>query len=366
MPPGGRGRRMVGWGVVAWTGIGVGVLALALGLALGRVAGVVPYLVVASMVVFILNPAVARTGGQGGPPPRGGGGGVRGRGGPRGGRPRAPGPRHDPPEAGAGAELADPAAQGRGRRRPALPLLQPAAAPGRRSTTSWVNDHAGTVRGELQHVRRGRAGAGARGPGARAGRLPGVPRAALAAGRVAGDASPRPAVASRRGRPVARPGPAAARRLRAGPLGRLRGGVRGRPRSGMWAVGMPFWLMLGVIVGVANLIPMFGAWIGAIPVILVSLATKPPAFLLVVLAVIAVAHVVDGYVLSPMRAEGGHEAASGRGAAGGAGRRGPVRVLGRPGGDPGRRHRAAHAADVGAAAPQRARRAPGAGSPAGA
>ena len=67
---------------------------------------------------------------------------------------------------------------------------------------------------------------------------------------------------------------------------------------------MPFWLLLGFIVGVANLIPMFGAWIGAIPVVLVSLATKPPAFLLVVLAVIAVAHVVDGYVLSPLVLKG--------------------------------------------------------------
>ena len=35
---------------------------------------------------------------------------------------------------------------------------------------------------------------------------------------------------------------------------------------GLWAVGMPFWLILGAIVGVANLIPMFGAWIGAVPV----------------------------------------------------------------------------------------------------
>ena len=53
---------------------------------------------------------------------------------------------------------------------------------------------------------------------------------------------------------------------------------------GLWVVGMPFWLLLGVVVGVANLIPMFGAWIGAVPVILVSLATKPPAFLFLVLA----------------------------------------------------------------------------------
>src|SRR5207247_3945612 len=60
MPRGGRIRLVVGWGVVAWAGIGVGLLLVALGLVLGRVAGVVPYLVVAMMLVFLLNPAVVR------------------------------------------------------------------------------------------------------------------------------------------------------------------------------------------------------------------------------------------------------------------------------------------------------------------
>ena len=69
---------------------------------------------------------------------------------------------------------------------------------------------------------------------------------------------------------------------------------------GFWAIHMPFWLVLGVVVGVANLIPMLGSWIGGIPVALVALLTKPPSFLLVVLAVVVVAHTVDGYILSPI------------------------------------------------------------------
>src|SRR2546430_5506483 len=69
---------------------------------------------------------------------------------------------------------------------------------------------------------------------------------------------------------------------------------------GLWAVHMPFWLLLGIVVGVANLIPMLGSWIGGIPVALVALVTKPPSFLVVVLAVITVAHLVDGFVLSPI------------------------------------------------------------------
>ena len=63
---------------------------------------------------------------------------------------------------------------------------------------------------------------------------------------------------------------------------------------------MPFWLVLGAIIGVANLIPMLGSWIGAIPVALVSLLTQPPSSLFLVLLVIVAAHAVDGYILSPM------------------------------------------------------------------
>jgi predicted PurR-regulated permease PerM len=69
---------------------------------------------------------------------------------------------------------------------------------------------------------------------------------------------------------------------------------------GLWAVHMPFWLLLGVVVGVANLIPMLGSWIGGIPVALVALLTKPPSYLLVVLPIIVVAHLIDGWILSPL------------------------------------------------------------------
>jgi predicted PurR-regulated permease PerM len=69
---------------------------------------------------------------------------------------------------------------------------------------------------------------------------------------------------------------------------------------GLWAIGMPSWLVLGILVGLANLIPTLGSFIGAIPVMFVSLLTKPPAFLLAAVAVMLVAHAVDGYILSPI------------------------------------------------------------------
>src|SRR5439155_15604881 len=65
MPPGGRARRLVGWGVVAWNGIGGVILVWAAANVLSRFAGVFPYLVMAAMVVFVLNPAVSRLTGLG-------------------------------------------------------------------------------------------------------------------------------------------------------------------------------------------------------------------------------------------------------------------------------------------------------------
>jgi predicted PurR-regulated permease PerM len=294
---------MLGWGVVAWTAIGLGVLALALRFALGRVAGVVPYLVVASMVVFILNPAVRA---------------LVARGVPR----RVAAVLVFAASVVLGAValgILIPATihqlQELVRSSPSLlrkgggivgrlshssnPLLREAGS----STTSWVNEHAGTVRGELNTF----VGAGL-----------GLAHAGLVM-----------VLGGFLGFLLLLSLPAAARRLRAlvppslhgevdpwlVQVQQLLGGyVRARlivsgavcvvATIGMWAVGMPFWLVLGVVVGVANLIPMFGAWIGAIPVVLVSLATKPPAFLLVVLAVVAVAHVIDGYILSPIVLKG--------------------------------------------------------------
>jgi predicted PurR-regulated permease PerM len=69
---------------------------------------------------------------------------------------------------------------------------------------------------------------------------------------------------------------------------------------GFFVVQLRFWLVLGLIVGVANLIPMLGSWIGGVPVALVAIVTKPPSYLVVVLAVVVLAHVADGFLLSPL------------------------------------------------------------------
>lgn len=69
---------------------------------------------------------------------------------------------------------------------------------------------------------------------------------------------------------------------------------------GLVVVGMPAPLVLGFWVGLANLIPTFGAYIGAAPVVVVSLLTKPPQYVLLALLVVTLSHVVDGFFLSPL------------------------------------------------------------------
>jgi predicted PurR-regulated permease PerM len=69
---------------------------------------------------------------------------------------------------------------------------------------------------------------------------------------------------------------------------------------GLFLVHMPSWLVLGFWVGLANLIPTFGAYIGGAPVVLVALLTRPPQYVLLALAVITLSHVVDGFFLSPL------------------------------------------------------------------
>jgi predicted PurR-regulated permease PerM len=299
MPAGGPARRLVGWGVAAWAGIGVGVLVLALGVAVATMAGVVPYLVVAMLVVFLLNPAIRR---------------LSARGVPR--RVAAvvvfvtamglatvalgllvPGTVHQTQElVRSSPNLLRKGGGLVGRlSHSSSPLVRRVGE----STSTWVKNHTGTVRGELHTF----VGAGLQ--LAHAGlvlvlggflgfllllSLPSTAQGVMAIvpPSVRGDLEPWLAQVRRLVGGYVR-----ARLIVSAAVGVL-------ATLGLWAVGMPFWLVLGVIVAVANLIPMFGAWIGAIPVALVGLATKPPAFLLVVMAVVALAHVVDGYLLSPI------------------------------------------------------------------
>jgi predicted PurR-regulated permease PerM len=299
MPPGGRARRIVGWGVVAWTGIGAAILIWIFGRVLGRLAGVIPYLVMAAMVVFVLNPAVRRLAALGVPR-------------------RVAATVVFAAAVALTALLIDLAVpvmirQGQslassspayiqksggifnGLSRSSNPLLHQIGTGG----SNWLRDHAGSAPKALQTA----ASAGLK--FAHAGlvmllggflgfllllSLPETARGLLALI------------------------PPSRRDKIAPPLAEVRRIVSGYVRArlivsavvgvlatiGLALIHMPFWLVLGAIVGVANLVPMLGSWIGGVPVALVSLLTKPPSFLLIVLAVVIASHLVDGFVLSPI------------------------------------------------------------------
>jgi predicted PurR-regulated permease PerM len=68
---------------------------------------------------------------------------------------------------------------------------------------------------------------------------------------------------------------------------------------GLWLIGIPMALALGVIAGILELIPYVGAWIAAVPAILIALLVSPVHVFLVA-GLYLFLHVLEGYVLFPL------------------------------------------------------------------
>ena len=299
MPAGGRGRRLVGWGVVAWTGIGAAIVLYALAKALSRLANVFPYLVVAAMVVFVLNPLVRKLVAWG--------------------LPRrlaativfaaavmlvvglvdllVPIIIHQsqslvgsaPGLVRKGGNLFD------GLTRSHDPVLHRIGM----SIQTWLHDHAGNAPKALNTL-------------TAAGLKLAHVGIVLVLGGFLGFLLLLSLPETTRG--ILAMVPPGSRDAWAAPLDEVRRIVSGYVRArlivsaavgliatiGLFLVHLQFWLILGIVVGVANLVPMLGSWIGGAPVALVAILTRSPSFLFVVLAVVVFAHVIDGYILSPI------------------------------------------------------------------
>ncbi|WP_170270532.1 AI-2E family transporter [Heliorestis acidaminivorans] len=67
---------------------------------------------------------------------------------------------------------------------------------------------------------------------------------------------------------------------------------------GMWAIGMKYSLMIGVIAGVADLIPYFGPIIGTIPVVILGLLHSPQTALWAVLIMFIIQQ-IESNLISP-------------------------------------------------------------------
>ncbi|KXV62617.1 transporter [Acetobacter orleanensis] len=67
---------------------------------------------------------------------------------------------------------------------------------------------------------------------------------------------------------------------------------------GLWTIGMPLALPLGLVAGTANFIPYLGAFVGAIPALLIGLSVGTQEALMV-LGLYTVIQAFEGYIMSP-------------------------------------------------------------------
>lgn len=68
---------------------------------------------------------------------------------------------------------------------------------------------------------------------------------------------------------------------------------------GLWLVGIPFAVTLGLITGIMAMIPYLGAWLSAVPAALIALQMGPRYFGMTV-ALFFGLHLLEGYLLAPL------------------------------------------------------------------
>ncbi|HXH55943.1 AI-2E family transporter [Iamia sp.] len=64
-------------------------------------------------------------------------------------------------------------------------------------------------------------------------------------------------------------------------------------------VDLPLWLVVGMVAGVFNMIPLIGPWVGAVPGIVVALATKDVKAAIGVAVVMVVVQQIDNHFITP-------------------------------------------------------------------
>ncbi|MGE3618993.1 MAG: AI-2E family transporter [Acidimicrobiia bacterium] len=69
---------------------------------------------------------------------------------------------------------------------------------------------------------------------------------------------------------------------------------------GLAVIGLPFWLIIGIIAGLFNMIPLIGPWVGAVPGIVIALTTRDVGTAVWVAVVMAGAQQIDNHFISPL------------------------------------------------------------------
>ena len=69
---------------------------------------------------------------------------------------------------------------------------------------------------------------------------------------------------------------------------------------GLAIIDLPFWLIVGIIAGLFNMVPLIGPWVGAIPGVAIALTTRDFTTALWVVAVMTIAQQIDNHFISPL------------------------------------------------------------------
>ncbi|MFP5577618.1 MAG: AI-2E family transporter [Acidimicrobiia bacterium] len=69
---------------------------------------------------------------------------------------------------------------------------------------------------------------------------------------------------------------------------------------GLAIIDLPFWLIVGMIAGGFNLVPLIGPWVGGVPGVIIALTTRDLGTALWVVAIMAIAQQIDNHFISPL------------------------------------------------------------------
>jgi predicted PurR-regulated permease PerM len=68
---------------------------------------------------------------------------------------------------------------------------------------------------------------------------------------------------------------------------------------GLAVIGLRFWFLIGMLAGLFNIIPLIGPWIGGVPGVIIALTTGSPVQALLVVAIMAGAQQIDNHFITP-------------------------------------------------------------------
>jgi predicted PurR-regulated permease PerM len=69
---------------------------------------------------------------------------------------------------------------------------------------------------------------------------------------------------------------------------------------GLFVIGLPFWLLIGMVAGFFNMIPLVGPYIGGIPALVIALTTREPITAVWVVVVMVAVQQIDNHFISPL------------------------------------------------------------------